>query len=64
MIMLIEVLAQQKAQSEGRNKTCKDDFIWAQQNMVLFERQQQQLGLGLSTNEIVFDDELNLNNRD
>lgn len=58
MMMLIEVLAEQKAQSEGRSKTCKEDFIWAQKNIESFDKFESQLGLSLQGSEIVFDDEL------
>ncbi|MDE3273394.1 hypothetical protein AAEU29_14780 [Pseudoalteromonas sp. SSM20] len=59
MTTLIEMLAMQKAQSEGRLKVTADDIMWAQANIDCFEALRGYMGLDVADNDVLFDDQLN-----
>ncbi|WP_372766644.1 hypothetical protein [Pseudoalteromonas sp.] len=59
MTTLIEMLAMQKAQSEGRFKVSADDIMWAQANIDCFEALRGYMGLDVADNDVLFDDQLN-----
>lgn len=55
MTTLIEMLAMQRAQSEGRLKVTADDIMWAQANIDCFEALRDCMGLDVADNDVLFD---------
>lgn len=58
MMTLIEMLALQHAQSEGREHTTQADVIWANSNIETFELLRNVMGLEVQDNDVLFDEQM------
>ncbi|MCF6458348.1 hypothetical protein [Pseudoalteromonas sp. MMG024] len=63
MTTLIEMLAMQRAQSEGRLKVTADDIMWAQANIDCFEALRDCMGLDVADNDVLFDHQIHSSER-
>ena len=63
MTTLIEMLAMQRAQSEGRTQINAEDIVWAQANIDCFDALRDIMGLDVSDNDVLFDEQIRIHQK-